>query len=520
MRAAEDVPDRADRRLSGSTAEYGWQSRAGADAPAGRMRQRRASRYRRAERVNEMAEHLSPLDTMFLDLEQADDGATMHFGATMLFDPLPHGGVPSVDELREHLDRRLHELPRYRMRLSSPRAGRFSWTAWEPAPRFDIAEHVAHATLPAPGQDPELHAWVADFLSHRLDRRRPLWEMALLDGLAGGRWALVTKTHHCLVDGMGSVDVGRILLDAERHPRRRRPPAHWRIAQPHDDHGPLHPDRLVRGAKAGAGVVLHPGDTLTRAAGVVDLLVNEELIAAPECSLSGPVGATRDYAAVHVDLADIKAIKSALGGTVNDVILSISAGALRRLLLARGEAPPAAGLRAQIPVDVRTSETEALGNVLTSLFVSLPVAEADAVERHRSVMARSRSSKAGGQQVGGQALIDLAAMAPPVVGELMGRAMFGGQRVFNLTITNVRASDVPLYALGARLRSVLPYVPLFAGRRVGIAVVSYAGEVVFGLGVDRTSGPSAALLADAVRSSFDELRALVAPRRRAHAAAR
>ncbi len=467
-----------------------------------------------------MGEHLNPLDTMFLNLEQADEGATMHFGAAMVFDPLPHGGVPSVGELREHLDRRLYELPRYRMRLSRPRAGHLSWSSWEPAPRFDIAEHVGHATLPAPGEDDELHAWVADFLSHRLDRRRPLWEMVLLDGLAGGRWALVTKTHHCLVDGVGSVDVGRILLDEERHPRRRRPPAHWRIAEPHDDHAHPYPDLLVRGAKAGAGVVLHPGETLTRAAAVADLLIHEELIAAAESSLNGPLSATRDYAAVRVELDELKAIKRALGGTLNDVVLTVSAGALRRLLLARGETPPAAGLRAQIPVNVRTSETEALGNVLTSLFVELPVAEPDPLERHLAVVARAQSSKEGGQRVGGKALIDLAGLAPPVLGELLGRAMFGGQRVFNLTITNVRGSDTPLYAFGARLRSVLPYVPLFAGHSVGIAVVSYAGEVAFGLGVDRTSTPDVAALADGIRASVDELLSLVPSRRRTLARAR
>jgi WS/DGAT/MGAT family acyltransferase len=470
-----------------------------------------------------MGEQLSPLDTMFLNLEQADDGATMHFGAAMVFDPLPHGGAPAVAELRAHLDRRLHQLPRYRMRLSQPRAGHLSWATWEPVPRFDIAEHVGHATLPAPGGPDELHEFVADFLSHRLDRRRPLWEMVLLDGLADGRWALVTKTHHCLVDGMGSVDVGRILLDAEPHPRRHREPAHWHIAEPGDDHhlrSRLYPDLLVRGAKAGAGALLHPADTLTRAAAVVDLLIHEELIAAPECSLNGPLSATRDYAAVHIDLDELKAIRQALGGTVNDVVLSISAGALRRLLLARGEELPAAGVRAQIPVDVRTSDTETLGNVLTSLFVELPVAEAHPLARHRSVVARAKSSKASGQPVGGKALIDLAGLAPPVLGELLGRAMFGGQRVFNLTITNVRGSDTPLYVFGARLRSVLPYVPLFAGHSVGIAVVSYAGEVVFGLGVDRTSTPDVATLAEGVRASFDELRKLAAPRRRAHAVAR
>jgi diacylglycerol O-acyltransferase len=148
-----------------------------------------------------MTEQLSPLDTMFLDLEEVDEGATMHFGAAMVFDPPRRGGTPNIERLRDHLDRRLHLLPRYRMQLSRPRASHLSWTAWEPAPRFDIAAHVGHATLPAPGGDAELHEWLGDFLSHRLDRRRPLWEMMLLDGLAGGRWALATKTQHFLVYG-------------------------------------------------------------------------------------------------------------------------------------------------------------------------------------------------------------------------------------------------------------------------------------------------------------------------------
>ena len=477
-----------------------------------------------------MGERLSPLDTMFLDLEQAEDGATMHFGAAMLFDRLTRSGTPDVALVREHLDRRLHQLPRYRMRLSEPRASRVSWASWEPVRHFDIADHVSHATLPAPGGDTELHEWFGDFLSHRLDRRRPLWEMVLLDGLAGGRWALVSKTHHCLVDGMGSVDVGRILLDAEPSPPRRRPPAHWSIAHPEGEHAlrsrldhavrsRLYPDLLVRGAKASAGALLHPADALARAAAVADLVIHEELIAAPECSLNGPLGATRAYAAVHFELDDLNAIRHALGGTINDVVLSISAGALRRLLLARGEAPPAAGLRAQVPVNIRTSEHEhALGNVLTSLFVELPVAEPDPLARHHRVVARADSLKTSSQPVGGKALVDLAGLAPPVLGQLLGRAMFGGQRVFNLTITNVRASDTPLYAFGARLREVLPYVPLFAGHSIGIAVVSYAGTVAFGLGVDRTSTPDLSILTEGVQASFDELRRAAAPPRRKVAA--
>jgi diacylglycerol O-acyltransferase / wax synthase len=469
-----------------------------------------------------MGEQLSPLDTMFLNLEQADDGATMHFGAAMVFDPLKGGRVPDIEQVRHHLDRRLFQLPRYRMRLSSPRAGHLSWSHWEPMPDFAIADHVGHATLPAPGGDAELDEWFADFLSHRLDRRRPLWEMVLLDGLAGGRWALATKTHHCLVDGMGSVDVGRILLDAEPSPPRRRPPSHWTIAvsrPDHAEHSRLYPDLLLRGARAGAGLLLHPADALARAVAIADLTIHEELIAAPHTSLNGPLGATRGYAAVRFGLEDLKAIKNGLGGTVNDVVLSISAGALRSLLLARDQQPPEAGLRAQIPVNIRTGEHErAQGNVLTSLFVELPVAESDPIERHRRVVERASALKRSSQPIGGKALIDLAGLAPPVLGEVLGKAMFGGERVFNLTITNVRASDTPLYAFGARLREVLPYVPLFSGHRVGIAVVSYSGEMMFGLGADRTSMPDLAVLANGIQASYEELRAAARRPRRKRAA--
>jgi diacylglycerol O-acyltransferase len=455
-----------------------------------------------------MGERLSALDTMFLDLEQVDDGATMHFGAVMLFDPLPEGGTPTIERVRDHLQRRLPLLPRYREQLSGPRAGPLKWTSWEPAPRFEIAAHVRHATLPAPGGDGELSEWFADFLSHRVDRGRPLWETVLLDGLAGGHWALVTKTHHCLVDGMGAVDVSRVLLDDRPDPPRRRPPGGWTIAgSDHQALPPLYPEALGHAARAGAGAVRHPRDTLARAAAIADLLVHEELISAPETSLNGALAASRDYRAVRVQLAQIKALQRALGGTVNDVVLAISAGALRRLLLARGETPPPRGLRAQIPVNIRTSGDEhALGNVLTSLFVELPVAEPDPLARHHAIVERARGLKGGSQARGGKALIDLAALAPPVVGELMGRALFGGQRAFNLTITNVRGSRTPLYMFGAPMREVLPYVPLFAGHRVGIAVVSYAGGLVFGLGADRVSTPDLDVLAAGVQSSLDELR--------------
>ena len=163
-------------------------------------------------------DQLTALDATFLELEQADDSALMHIGGALVFDPLPGGGTPPVAKVREHLEQRLDLLPRYRQKLDAPRTGGLSWPSWESDEHFEIEAHVRHATLPSPGDEREFLDWVSDFYSHRLDRSRPLWEMVLLDGLADGRWALVWKTHHCLVDGVGSVDAVDLLLDAEPAP--------------------------------------------------------------------------------------------------------------------------------------------------------------------------------------------------------------------------------------------------------------------------------------------------------------
>src|SRR5262249_22646813 len=165
-----------------------------------------------------MSEHLTALDATFLELEQADESAHMHIGAIMVFDPRPDGGPPSREEVGQHLESRLGQLPRYRQRLSKAHTGGLSWPEWEDDPGFDLDTHLARAALPAPGGYAELAEWASSFFSQRLDRHRPLWEMVIVEGLAGDRWALATKTHHCMVDGVGSVDVGHLLLDATANP--------------------------------------------------------------------------------------------------------------------------------------------------------------------------------------------------------------------------------------------------------------------------------------------------------------
>lgn len=458
-----------------------------------------------------MGEQLSMLDTMFLELEQFDEAAHMHIGAALIFEPLPGGGTPEISAVREHIRARVKILPRYTQQLSGPHAGPLTWLTWEPAQAFDSDTHVHHATLPAPGGEGELQAWLGDFWSHRLDRRRPLWEMTLLDGLEGGRWALASKTHHCLVDGVGSLDIGHVLLDSSPQgspPPPAQPDADLDVAEPGNGRLWLSPGLLMRGARAGVGAALHPRESLERVRAAVELIVREEVIAAPQTSLNGSMSGTRHFATVRLDLAEVKATKTHLGGTVNDVVLALCAGGLRHMLLARGDELPASDLRAQVPVNIRSEDQEhALGNELTSLFVELPLSEANPLARYRRVVERTGQLKAGSQRAGGKTIVDLADMGPPLAGALLARSMFGGTRMFNLTITNVPGPQQRLYAFGSPLVEILPLVPLFAGHTVGIAVLSYAGQVVFGLNADRMAAPDIEVLAEGIRRSFAELRA-------------
>jgi WS/DGAT/MGAT family acyltransferase len=434
----------------------------------------------------------------------------MHIGWAMVFDPCPDGGAPSVEEVREQLDSRLSQLPRFRRRLSEPQTGGLSWPTWVDEEGFEIADHVGRETLPAPGGSRELLDWLGEFYSRRLDREHALWEMTLLDGLGEGRWAIAVKVHHCLVDGMSGASVVSLILDTEPEPGPGSRGLLGTLQPPPDReggiHGPISP--LTEGARAGLDLALHPrrlGDLFSRSRGLAELLVREELRAAPETSLNVEIGTRRRLAEVAVPLEELKRIKRALGGTVNDVVLAASAGALRRLLLARHEEPDPRGMRAMVPVSIReASESLALGNRVSSLFVELPVAEPDPLRRYRETRAAAEARKSGRQAAGAEAFLDLAQIAPPVIHAAVARLSYT-PRLFNVTITNVPGPQVTLYALGARLRRIIPLVPIFAYHAVGIAAASYDGELVFGLAADRDAVPDLEVLARGVERSLEEL---------------
>jgi WS/DGAT/MGAT family acyltransferase len=303
-----------------------------------------------------------------------------------------------------------------------------------------------------------------------------------------------------------------VLLDAEPDPGDVAPPQPPAAAEDDGHHalGGL-PHAVAGAARAGAGIARHPrrlGDTLHRSRALAEVILKDELLAAPKSSLNAPIGTMRRYEVVRVPLADLKAIKSELGGTVNDVVLAAASGGLRRLLLERGELPPERGLRAMVPVNVRAAgEHLALGNRITSLFVHLPVDEEEPLTRYRRAVAETEALKSGNQAVGGATLIELAGHAPPVLHSALAQSLFAS-RLFNVTITNVPGPQQPLYALGSRLQEISGLVPLAAEHAVGICILSYDGNVTFGLIGDRDTMADLHVLRGGIEEALDELRVL------------
>ncbi len=453
--------------------------------------------------------HLSPLDAAFLELEQADESAHMHIGWAMIFDPLPGGGVPTIEQVRSRTDERLDALPRFRRRLSSPRVGTLSLPTWVPETDFDIESLMRRATLPEPGGEAELMDWLGDFFSHRLDRAHPLWETTLVDGLEGGRWALATKAHHCLVDGISGVSVAAALLDAEPEPDPESATLAELVAPPDEEDENRGRLGRIRGAVGGGvNVALHPRKVLaaiSQSRSLAETLVRDELVAAPHTSLNVPIGASRRFAAVDVSLDSLKQVKGRLGGTVNDVVLAATVGGLGRLFEHRGESRAVDQIRAMVPVNLRQAgETMALGNRVSSLFVDLPVSEPDPLLRYRKVAAAVEDLKRGGASAGTEAVIGLAGLTPPVIQSAIARLTFT-PRLFNLTVTNVPGPPTTLYALGAPMRRVVPLVPIFTGHALGVAVVSYDGNLTFGLNADRGTVGDLEVLRGGIEASLAEL---------------
>jgi diacylglycerol O-acyltransferase / wax synthase len=475
-------------------------------------------------------ERLGALDALFLELE--DRTAHMHVGAVAVYEGTP----PPYRDFLQLIEAKLSGVPRYRQRLMFVpfSQGR---PVWVDESQFDLEFHVRHTALPAPGGKAELRKLAGRLLSQRLDRDRPLWEMWLVEGLEHGSFAVISKTHHCLLDGVSGIDLASVLMETE--PVSEPPPAPpaWtprpppklaellvtsmkeQVANPLQFARELAASarKAASAAAAGgsAGEQVGDSDALRLlkevAAGVRPLLSFAGQGQAPPTSINAPISPHRRFEMVDVPLAEVKTVRAALGGTVNDVVLAIIAGALRRYLSGRGEVP-GPDLRALVPVSVRRPEERGtLGNQVSAVFCPLPVGDPDAASRLRKVREAMQGLKQSGQVVGAMALTRLGDFAPPTLVAQAARLQ-AVTRFFNIIITNVPGPQFPLYLLGRKLRACYPQVPLAAQQGLGVALLSYDGSIGVGLLGDADLAKDLDAFAAAVRAALDELLAAAAQR--------
>ena len=461
--------------------------------------------------AQEHLDRLTGIDAGFLYQEGPD--AHMHVGALMLFE----GPPPAYGELADALRERLHLVPRYRQKLAvpPPGAGR---PVWVDDPAFDLELHVRHTALPRPGDHASLLALAARVFSEPLDRRRSLWEIWLVEGLAENAFALISKTHHAMIDGIAGVDLAQALLDVSPVPAEVPHPGEpWRPAPE-----PSAAELLARGAVAAlragaraAGVAAEalgaPRTTLNTAVGAAEALAELARAGArpaPDTPLNREIGPNRRLVSVHRELGELKAIGESLGGTVNDVVLAAVTGALRNWLRSRQVRTEGLELQALVPVSLRGAhERGALGNRLTAMRGTLPVGIEEPVARLRAVRATMDELKDSKQALGVEILAALENVVPPAILALASRLHFSS-RFFNLLVTNVPGPGFPLYLRGRELLDVVPIALLPREHALAVAVVSYHGLITFGLLGDRDALPDLDGIGDALDAALDELAAL------------
>jgi diacylglycerol O-acyltransferase len=451
-------------------------------------------------------DRLTALDTTFLHLERS--GAHMHVAGILVFD----GDPPAYDDLVEAIEARMHLVPRYRQKLAHVPYGQ-GRPVWVDDPHFNARYHVRHSALPAPGSDEQLKNLAGRLFALPLDRTKPLWELNLVEGLAGDRFALISKTHHALVDGVSGVDVTSVLFDVTPDPApvEHRP---W-VPRPEPSEAELlgqalveratMPNEAVRGVRAltraPRQVLSQAGEWLVGVGAMAWAGVNP----APESPFNVPIGPHRRYTWVDSEVARFKAIKNALGGTLNDVVLASVALGIGRFLRRRGVETDGLVLKAMVPVSVR-AETQrgALGNQVAAMWAPLPVGVEDAEEVLAEVVEAMRGLKESGQAVGAHALTSLADFAPPTIMSQAARVQ-SRQRFFNLVVTIVPGPQIPLYLLGRQMIRFYPVVPLAHNQALGIAIMSYDGRLAFGLLGDYDAMPDLEALADDLRGAIAAL---------------
>jgi WS/DGAT/MGAT family acyltransferase len=459
-------------------------------------------------------DRLTAIDASFL--HQEGHNSHMHVGAVTIFE----GPPPEFEDFLDSLRMRLHLVPRYRQKLAEAplQTGR---PVWVDDPSFNLEYHVRQTALPEPGSEEQLMRLTSRVFSQQLDRSKPLWETWLVEGLEGNRFALISKTHHALIDGIAGVDLAQVLFDLTPVPQEvPHPDEAWEPA-PEPNPIELLTDGVAGLAKASLGVAVRaigaatrPSDSiheLREAAEGLGEIVWAGMNPAPDTPLNVEIGPHRRFVGVRNELADFKTIKNGLGGTVNDVVLAVVSGALREWLHSRGVRTEGLELRALVPVSIRGShERGELGNRIAVMRAPLPVYIEDPAARLQAVRQAMDGLKESKQAVGAEVLTGVQNFAPPTILAQASRLNFS-TRFFNLIVTNVPGPQFPLYVRGRELEDVFPVAFLPENHALAVAIMSYNGKINFGLLGDYDALPDIGRIAEGIEASLAELVSLARP---------
>jgi len=462
-------------------------------------------------------DRLTALDASFLGLE--NHNVHMHVGSVGLFElgPLkgPHGGL-DMERVWAASDVNLAHHARFRQKLAFvPALGNPVWVDDE---RFNLSYHVRHAALPPPGDERQLKRLAGRIMSQQLDRGKPLWELWFVEGLEGHRFAVITKVHHCMIDGVSGVDLMSAMMHPDKDAALRTPPR-W-VPRPAPAPWRLLADEIVRRAslplevaRGGRMLLTRPRQTVTALGEAVEGL-GEALWAglapASATPLNGDIGPHRRFDWLKADLEVAKGVSRRLGGTLNDVVLATVAGAMRRFLRNRGERVEDLTFRAMVPVNLRaTVDRGRLGNRVAFMMAPLPLAERSPEGRLRAMSETMQRLKQSRQRHGAELLEEVSDRIAS--GLFMQVARLGARTLpYNIVVTNVPGPQVPVYLLGAPLREVYPLVPLFTNQGLGIALFSYDGGLFWGFNADWDAVPDLHEIVEAVAGECDALQRLAA----------
>jgi diacylglycerol O-acyltransferase len=461
-------------------------------------------------------ERLTALDASFLDLESP--GVHMHVGSVGIFEagPLLHqdGGI-DFDQILALAEASLLRVPRFRQKLEHiPLSGHPIWVDDE---HFNLLYHVRHTALPLPGDERRLKRLVGRIMSQKLDRAKPLWELWFAEGLEGDRFAVISKVHHCLIDGISGVDLLAAFMGVDPDYRPARVDHRW-LSRPRP--GPLRlladeawrraslPARVLGGA---AKVLRRPERTLeqtSRAASGLAATLGKAFSPASDTPLNVPIGPNRRFDWTRMDLGVVREVKSKLGGTVNDVVLACVAGAVRHQLAAQGVELGGIDFRTLVPVSTRTAQERGkLGNRVSMLVASLPVDEPDPRKRMARVIDETRKLKASGQVQGSEALEEVSDWTVSTLLTTISR-LAAARRAFNLVVTNVPGPELPIFLNGARMLASYPLVPLFENQALGVALFGYDGALYWGFNSDWDALPELHDFVLAIEREFEQMRKL------------